>query len=356
MSRDPLGFVDGGNVYAYVGSDPINLIDPLGTAGGFWQNLTDFSAAFGDRLTFGGTAWLRRKLGVDDVVDKCSGWYLAGSIAGDLTAGYLMGAGLGRLLGAGARLPCRNSFTAGTPVHTPDGLVAIETLVPGDLVLARNDQTGELAYRPIDHVIVTADKQAYDLRLDRGGLVETIGVTSEHPLWVRGRGWTKAYRLAPGDQVFTDSGQWARVVSNAPGATRAYVYNLDVADDHTFFVGHVGAWVHNCALTLGRGGAAPVRAGQAGERAVRAVHAIGDKAKVAINGRNRIPDGVTTRAVSEVKNVKSLSYTRQLQDSADLAHLTGRRFDLYVRPGARLSGPLKQAVMSRAIRLRLIPF
>lgn len=155
-------------------------------------------------------------------------------------------------------------------------LVAIETLAPGDLVLARNEQTGELSYRPIHHVIVTADKQAYDLRLDRGGLVETIGVTSEHPLWVRGRGWTKAYRLAPGDQVFTDSGQWARVVSNSPGGTRAYVYNLDVADDHTFFVGQVGAWVHNCALTPTI--AATTRLAKLGEGTRRAHFAQANKA------------------------------------------------------------------------------
>lgn len=62
-----------------------------------------------------------------------------------------------------------------------DGLVPIESLVPGDLVLARDDQTGALAYQPIDHVIITADKQASDLRLDRNGVDETIGVTSEHP-------------------------------------------------------------------------------------------------------------------------------------------------------------------------------
>ncbi len=80
-------------------------------------------------------------------------------------------------------------------------------------------------------------------------MVETIGVTSEHPFWSRARGWTKAYRLTPGDLVFTESGAWARVVSNTPRASREYVYNLDVADDHTFFVGKVGAWVHNCAAT-----------------------------------------------------------------------------------------------------------
>ena len=37
---------------------------------------------------------------------------------------------------------CRNSFVAGTPVATPSGLVPIETLEPGDLVLCRDQNTG----------------------------------------------------------------------------------------------------------------------------------------------------------------------------------------------------------------------
>lgn len=247
MSRDPAGFADGGNAYEYVSSDPINFVDTLGTEGSFAKNASDFNAGIWDMATLGGTQWLRQKLGVDDMVDKCSGWYFGGGLVGDAVLSYFAGAALGRVLGRGAQATCRNSFVAGTPVRTPDGLVPIEKLAPGDLVLARDDKTGKLAYQPIDHVIVTADKQAYDLRLDRNGVDETIGVTSEHPFWTRGHGWTKAYRLAPGDLVFTESREWARVVSNTPGATRAFVYNLDVADDHTFFVGNVGAWVHNCA-------------------------------------------------------------------------------------------------------------
>ena len=57
--------------------------------------------------------------------------------------------------------------------------------------------------------------------------------------------------VAPGDRVFTESGAWARVVSNQPGARQAYVHNLVVDDDHTFFVGETGAWVHNCRLAQG---------------------------------------------------------------------------------------------------------
>ncbi|WP_207792989.1 putative toxin [Nocardioides acrostichi] len=64
------------------------------------------------------------------------------------------------------------------------------------------------------------------------------------------------------------------------------------------------------------GGANAVRIGQAGESAVRSAFDIGPKATRVINGRTRIFDGLNDVAVSEVKNVQRLSYTRQLRDYA----------------------------------------
>ena len=104
------------------------------------------------------------------------------------------------------------------------------------------------------------------------------------------------------------------------------------------------------------GGAGPVRIGQAGERAVRAANDIGPKVRIEINGRGRVPDGLTDSVLSEVKNVQRLSFTRQLRDFADFAHQTGRRFDLFVRPNTRLSGPLQEAISpGKRINIRTIP-
>lgn len=90
---------------------------------------------------------------------------------------------------------------------------------------------------------------------------------------------------------------------------------------------------------------------------------IGPKATVSINGRTRILDGLTDRAVTEVKNVQSLSLTQQIRDNIDYAAQTGRRLDIYVRPSSHpsgqthLSGPLLDAIeqSSGAIQLRFIP-
>jgi RHS repeat-associated protein len=103
------------------------------------------------------------------------------------------------------------------------------------------------------------------------------------------------------------------------------------------------------------GGIAAVRAGQAGEAAVRGVADIGEKVAIRVAGRTRIPDGLTNTVLTEVKNVKSLSYTQQLRDFASYAQANGLRFDLWVRKAAELSGPLQEAIRNGSINLRIIP-
>jgi RHS repeat-associated protein len=103
------------------------------------------------------------------------------------------------------------------------------------------------------------------------------------------------------------------------------------------------------------GGINAVRAGQAGEAAVQAVEEIGPKVAIRVAGRTRIPDGITKTVLTEVKNVKTLSYTQQLRDFASFASANGLRFDLWVRRGTSLSQPLIDAINAGTINLRFIP-
>lgn len=107
---------------------------------------------------------------------------------------------------------------------------------------------------------------------------------------------------------------------------------------------------------LAKGAKSAGQLGKEGEAAVRGAYEIGEKAKLTINGRARIPDGlIPEKSLSEVKNVEKLSYTRQLRDYSDYAKSQNLRFDLYTRPTTQLSGPLKQAILNGDINRINIP-
>ncbi len=66
------------NTFTYALNNPIGFIDPYG----LWawgdplpQGLVDFSAGFGDTLSFGATDWLRDQMDVNGSVNKCSSAY-----------------------------------------------------------------------------------------------------------------------------------------------------------------------------------------------------------------------------------------------------------------------------------------
>jgi len=75
----------------------------------------------------------------------------------------------------------------------------------------------------------------------------------------------------------------------------------------------------------------------------RALGIAGPKKGIKVDGRNLFPDEVTRISLTEVKNVKRLSFTRQLRDYNKYAKDTGRKFILVTRT-RRISGPLQDAI------------
>jgi hypothetical protein len=69
----------------------------------------------------------------------------------------------------------------------------------------------------------------------------------------------------------------------------------------------------------------------------------------------RVPDGLTTTTLTEVKNVAKLSLTNQLRDFAAFAAETKRGFDLVVREGTRLTKPLQEFIRNQGINLKFLP-
>lgn len=80
------------------------------------------------------------------------------------------------------------------------------------------------------------------------GKEQLIRGTAEHPFYVYGKGWTPLGELKPGDWIRTDDG-WVSVDKVEDTGKYETVYNLRVADYHTYFVGAqdwgYGVWAHN---------------------------------------------------------------------------------------------------------------
>lgn len=131
-------------------------------------------------------------------------------------------------------------FAAGTLVWTNRGKLAIETIVPGDMVLSQNPLTGELAYRPVLQTTVRPPTKFVELTLPAG---EKIVATRGHRFWVVGDGWCMAKFLQPALRLH---GAGAAVeVSQLEQFEGDQAHNLVIDDFHTYFVGDAKLLVHD---------------------------------------------------------------------------------------------------------------
>ena len=265
LTRDPLGYEGGINVYAYCEDNPIGMIDPSGlyTIGGFEFTLQGVSDGLQtglsvtiDSLTFG--AIPSDRLG--DVGATESGY--CGIVAREAllqaaTLGAANALRAGKLAQAArltrlVKILQKACFVAGTPISMADGsFKPIEQVKQGDMVASRNEATGETSVKRVTAVKVRTAHELVKISLvdTTGKIVETIEATPEHPFYVDGKGFTPAGQLAIGNSIATRVGPTLSVKelvreARPEGVT---VYNFTVEDDHTYFVGKIngGLWVHN---------------------------------------------------------------------------------------------------------------
>ena len=162
-------------------------------------------------------------------------------------------------------------FPAGTPVHTPAGLKAIEDILPGEKVWS------------YDHRLLKwTERQVVDVyRHDHCGPMATIQVNGEtlratggHPVWVvRGEGlaerpapsrissyeaggqqegrWVLAYDLRANDEVLLRRGDVVALNSVCLDDVEEQVYNFKVDEFQNYAVGESGILVHNTNQLLG---------------------------------------------------------------------------------------------------------
>ena len=137
-------------------------------------------------------------------------------------------------------------FVAGTVIHTRKGPLAIEQFVGGEQVLARNEKTLEIAYRGVLSTKVTEKQAIYRVVVgNHMGKIEILRTTAEHPFWIKDAGWKKASLLTVGDLLLDLNNEILKVLEADPQGILETVYNIEVAELHTYHAGSLGVWVHN---------------------------------------------------------------------------------------------------------------
>ncbi len=298
--------INGLNLYAYCDNNPVDSRDDEGDAS-FWKKLAVAVAAVVVIATVaavvaaataatGGAAGAALCAVTSTFVGAAKGaaiGAITGAITGAATGavqgavegyqetgtweGTLRGMGKGAVKGAvqgaadglisgmvsGAFAGAMNPsfcFVAGTVVLTTLGKKAIETIQISDSIPCVDHITGETAEKKV--ISTSVNKVDRLIEIEIGG--ETLRCTETHPFQVKGRGWVNASDLAPNDVVYTKDWNTAIVqsVSLLELDEPVEVFNFEVEDCHTYFVGEVDILVHNgpCRNPGGRKGGEKHRA------------------------------------------------------------------------------------------------
>ncbi|AYQ32155.1 polymorphic toxin-type HINT domain-containing protein [Runella sp. SP2] len=146
-------------------------------------------------------------------------------------------------------------FVAVTPIRMADGSYRpIESIKAGDLVWSRDEFTKQ---ETAQHVQKPFSNTAHRLVKVIAG-IDTILTTPEHPFYVENKGMTQAQFLHKGD-LFSTASPTEASLALLPHLARSgiavdsihlldstvAVYNFEVSNFHTYFVGSQSIWVHN---------------------------------------------------------------------------------------------------------------
>jgi len=201
-------------------------------------------------ITGGGLA-VRALTHADDVVDVVKAVDTAGDVI--QTANQVGNAAqaanqLDNLADASKIIGDVCSFSEDTLVSTKDGYKPISEIQPGELVLASNSNEDglDISYYTVLETLVHQDSIIVQLWIDD----EPIQTTPDHPFFTSEDTWTPASELWVGAKILEADGDYGEVkaikIINQPQV----MYNLTVADAHTFFVGQDQWLVYNSCSDL----------------------------------------------------------------------------------------------------------
>lgn len=149
--------------------------------------------------------------------------------------------GYGAMYNAGSQIGV--CFVAGTLVATKDGHVPIEDIEIGDLVWAWDEETDTVELKPVIETYTNETTELVHVTVNCNEIIST----PNHPFYSPVKGWTAATHLRAGDILVLVNGEYVVVekVQHELLENPVKVFNFQVADYHTYFIGIAGVLVHN---------------------------------------------------------------------------------------------------------------
>ncbi len=173
-------------------------------------------------------------------VCEFEGWYDSPSGGTKITSSSIMNKTTPHTLYARYSSWC---FKSDTLLYTPNGYREIKDLKVGDKVYSYNEKTGEVEEDVISKVMVNKTNNYLKVALEDDTIIE---VTRTHPFYdKKSDSWKPISEFEIGDTVTTSDNKDIKIKSIESIEKEETVYNLEVMNNHTYFVSKSNILVHN---------------------------------------------------------------------------------------------------------------
>lgn len=137
-------------------------------------------------------------------------------------------------------------FPAGTKVFASTGLINIENIKDKDEVWSYNEETGEKELNKVIKLLIheNSKEDMYELLING----EMLKVTEAHRFYIvtdEAYDWIKVKDLKIGDKVLFINNDTYPIEDIKHHSNKETVYNLEVENNHNYYVSNNGVLVHN---------------------------------------------------------------------------------------------------------------